>query len=87
MTVNTKKTSSVVSLFIGLAVLLFVLLLALFMLKIAVQLVFGLAPLVGIVMAIYGGWRYYEGTTDAQKLRAMYYVAGGLTLAFLGALF
>lgn len=87
MTVNTKKSSSVVSLFIGLAVLLFVLLVALLMLKIAVQLVFGLAPLVGIVMAIYGGWRYYDGTTDAQKLRAMYYVAGGLALAFLGALF
>lgn len=84
MTANsTRKTSGVVSLFIGLAVLLFVLLLALFILRIF----FAVAPLIGIAMAAYGGWRYYQSSTDAEKLSAMSLVAGGLGIAVLGFIF
>jgi hypothetical protein len=83
MTANTKRTSGVVSLFIGLAVLLFVLLLALWVLKIF----FAVAPLIGIAMAAYGGWRYYQAGTDGEKLSAMSLVAGGLGIAVLGFIF
>ena len=87
MTTSTRKSSGAVSLFIGLAVLLFVLLTALLVLKIALKIFFGLAIPVGLVMAAYGGWRYSQSTTDADKHSAMSLVAGGLGIALLGVIF
>jgi len=89
MTQNAKvnKSSGIIGMFIGLTVLFFVLLVALFLLKIVVGMFFFFAPVVGLITAAYGGYRYWQADTEADKHKAMTFVAAGMGIAFLGLLF
>lgn len=89
MTQNAKanKSSGIIGMFIGLTVLFFVLLVALFLLKIVVGAFFLFAPVVGLITAAYGGYRYWQADAEADKLKAMTIVAAGMGIAFLGVIF
>ena len=89
MTQNAKvnKSSGIIGMFIGLTVLFFVLLVALFILKVIVGAFLIFAPVVGLITAAYGGYRYWQADTEADKLKAMTIVAVGMSIAFFGVLF
>lgn len=89
MTQNVKanKSSGIIGMFIGLTVLFFVLLVALFLLKVVLGLFFFFAPLLGLVTAAYGGYRYWQADEEGDKLKAMTIVAAGMGIAFLGVIF
>lgn len=89
MTQNAKahKSSGIIGMFIGLTVLFFVLLVALFLLKIVVSAFLIFAPVVGLLTAAYGGYRYWQADSDADKLKAMTIVAAGMGIAFFGVIF
>lgn len=84
---QTQKSTGLISVFIGLTVLLFILFAALFVIEIVLTVFFALAPVVGIVIAAYGGYTYRQADTDAGRLKAMRIVAVGLGVALLGIIF
>ncbi len=89
MTQNVKanKSSGIIGMFIGLTVLFFVLLVALFLVTAALKVLFFFAPLLGLVTAAYGGYRYWQADEESDKLKAMTIVAVGMGIAFLGVIF
>ena len=82
-----RKSSGIIGVFIGLAVLFFVLLLAVFILKTALSVFFALAPIAGLAIAGYGGYRYAQADADSDKLDATRIIAVGLGIALLGIIF
>lgn len=82
-----KGNSGIIGVFIGLTVLFFGLLMVLFVLKIVLGIFFFIAPVVGIVTAAYGGFRYFKADSEGEKLSAMSLVAAGLGIALLGVIF
>lgn len=84
MTVQESNSSNVVNFIIGLSLLAFVAMVALFVLK----LVIGLAPVLGVLAAIGGGIWYFQANDDHAKLRALQLTVAGLAVAVLfGAIF
>lgn len=81
------KNSGIIGVFIGLAVLFFGLLLALFVLKTILAIFFALAPVAGLALTAYGGYRYVNADAEGEKLQAMKIVAGGLAVFTLGIIF
>jgi len=77
----------IIGVFIGLAILFFGLLLVLFILRVVLKVVFALAPLAGLAIAAYGGYRYMQADLESERLEAMKIVAVGLGVAVLGLIF
>jgi hypothetical protein len=82
-----RNGSGIIGVFIGLALLFFGLLLALFILRVLLKIVFALAPLAGLAIAAYGGYQYMRADVQDEKLDAMKIVAVGLGVAVLGLIF
>jgi hypothetical protein len=73
---NSKAGHGLVNLIIGASLLVFVLVLAVFILKIIV----GLAPLLGLLIMIAGGIWYFQADNEAAKLRALQTAFAGLAI-------
>ena len=81
---KSRTGNSFINLIIGFSLLAFALVLAWFVFKI----IFGLAPLIGLVVAILGGIWYVQADNDADKLRAAKTIFGGLvTMVIFGMIF
>jgi hypothetical protein len=81
---KSNTNGGLINLIIGLSLLAFTLMLALFILGI----IFKLAPVLGFFVAVGGGIWYFQAKDDHAKLRAAQTVAAGLIVMFVfGAIF
>ncbi len=81
---STEESSNPINLIIGISLLVFVAMLAWFVIKILV----GLAPVIGVFVAIVGGIWYLQADDDRAKLNALKTVIAGVAMMIiLGAIF
>ncbi len=73
------KNRNLVNLFIGLSMIMFVIISIWFVFKVLL----GLAPIIGVFVAIAGGIWYLQADDDAQKVQALQLVVGGGILAIV----
>lgn len=78
-TVKKSSSSGLINLVIGLSLLIFVVILAWFVFKI----VFGLAPLIGVLITIAGGIWYLQADDEHQKLRALQTAFAGIVVMII----
>ncbi|PJF39698.1 MAG: hypothetical protein CUN55_13760 [Phototrophicales bacterium] len=74
-----QENDNIVNLFIGVTMIVFALALAWFIFKA----VLGIAPIIGVFIAIAGGISYLQAENDTQKVRALQLVIGGGILAII----
>lgn len=79
MTAQNSSANNLVNFIIGLSLLVFALMVAWFVFKILL----GLAPIIGVLVAIGGGIWYLQAENDHQKLRALQTLVGGVGIAIL----
>jgi hypothetical protein len=81
---KSNNNGGIINLIIGLSLLAFTLMLALFVLGI----IFHLAPVIGFFVAVGGGIWYFQANDDHSKLRAAQTLAAGLIIMVVfGAIF
>lgn len=78
-TYNKTGSSGLINLVIGLSLLIFVVILAWFVFKI----VLGVAPLLGVLVAIGGGIWYLQADDEHQKLRALQTAFAGIVVMII----
>lgn len=79
MTTQESNGNSIVNLVIGLSLMVFAAMVAMFIFKV----VLSLAPVFGVLIAIGGGIWYMQAENEHYKLRAMQTILAGVGLAVL----
>lgn len=79
MTIQPSDSNNPVNLIIGISLLVFAGMVAWFVFNIVI----GLAPVIGVLIAIAGGIWYLQAETDHQKVRALQMLASGLVITFI----
>lgn len=79
MSVHERNSNSPINLIIGVSLLVFAAMVAWFVFKILL----GLAPIIGVLVAIAGGIWYFQADTEHEKLRAMQTLLAGVGVTIL----
>lgn len=86
-TLPESREKSPIDFLIGLAMIVFLALLAFWVLKIVLGIVMTFLPLLGIGFAVGGGWWYLKAKNDHFRLRGMTLFAMGLGMLLLTMIF